>query len=51
MDKDYSYQKALKKTLKEDKRWNKKKLEKNLNNYCPYRPELVKHGTAQHGNS
>ena len=34
MDKDYSYQKALKKTLKEDKRLNKKKLEKNLNNYC-----------------
>ncbi len=33
MDKDYSYQKALKKVLKEDKRLSKKKLEEELNNY------------------
>ncbi len=33
MDKDYSYQNALRKTLKEDKRLNKKKLEKELNIY------------------
>jgi hypothetical protein len=33
MDEDYSYQEALKKVLKEDKRLNKEKLEKRLNKY------------------
>ena len=33
MDKDYSYQKALKEVLKNDKRLSKKKLEKELNTY------------------
>jgi len=33
MDKDYSYQKALAKTLREDKRLSKKKLENELNTY------------------
>lgn len=33
MDKDYSYQKALKKTLSEDKRLSKKNLERELNKY------------------
>ena len=33
MDKDYSYQQALKKVLKEDKRLSKKKLEKELDTY------------------
>lgn len=33
MDKDYSYQEALTKTLREDKRLNKKKLENELNYY------------------
>lgn len=33
MDEDYSYQEALKKVLKEDKRLNKIKLEKRLNKY------------------
>jgi len=33
MDKDYSYQKALAKTLKEDKRLSKKNLEKELDLY------------------
>ena len=33
MDQDYSYQKALAKTLREDKRLSKKKLEKELNRY------------------
>jgi len=33
MDKNYSYQKALKEVLKHDKRLSKKKLEKELNTY------------------
>ncbi len=33
MDQDYSYQKALKKVLKEDKRLSKKRLEEELNIY------------------
>ena len=33
MDMDYSYQQALKKTLKEDRRLSKKKLEIELNHY------------------
>lgn len=33
MDKDYSYQEALKTVLKEDKRISKKKLEKELSAY------------------
>ncbi len=33
MDKDYSYTEALKKTLNEDKRLDKKKLEKELDKY------------------
>jgi hypothetical protein len=33
MDKDYSYEKALKEVLKSDKRLSKKKLEKELNAY------------------
>ncbi len=33
MDKDYSYQKALKSVLKSDKRLSKSKLEKELDNY------------------
>jgi len=33
MDKDYSYEKALKEVLESDKRLSKKKLEKELNAY------------------
>jgi hypothetical protein len=33
MDNDYSYQKALKKVLQDDKRISKKKLEEELNYY------------------
>jgi len=33
MDKDYSYSKALKKVLDENRKKTKKKLEKNLNQY------------------
>jgi uncharacterized protein YoaH (UPF0181 family) len=33
MDKDYSYGEAVKKVLKEDKRLDKKKLEKELDKY------------------
>ena len=33
MDQDYSYSKALRKTLNEDKRLSKVKLEKELENY------------------
>jgi hypothetical protein len=33
MDKDFSYEKALRKTLREDKRLSKKKLEKELDIY------------------
>lgn len=33
MDMDYSYSDSLKFVLKQDKRLNKKKLEKELNNY------------------
>lgn len=33
MDKDYTYPKALKKVLKEDKRLSKEKLEKELDRY------------------
>lgn len=33
MDKDYSYSEALKKVLKEDKRLDRKKLEKELDKY------------------
>lgn len=33
MDKDFSYQEALKKVLTDDKRLSKKKLEKELNEY------------------
>jgi len=33
MDQDYSYQKALNKTLREDKRLSRKKLENELDHY------------------